>query len=93
MAIVVTSRREHMAVFIAHGLHPLPHAMRYEIWLMGPRGERPAGMLAVHREDMAGPELITGIGSRDMVGLTVEPASGSVRPTSAPLVMIGPGRH
>jgi predicted anti-sigma-YlaC factor YlaD len=93
MAIVVTSRREHMAVFIAHGLHPLPHAMRYEIWLMGPRGERPAGMLAVHREDMAGPELITGIGSRDMVGLTVEPASGSVHPTSAPLVMIGPGRH
>jgi hypothetical protein len=93
MAIVVTSRREHMAVFIAHGLRELPRAMRYEIWLMGPRGERPAGMLAVHRRDMAGPELITGIGSGDMVGLTVEPASGSLHPSSAPLVMIGPGRH
>jgi anti-sigma-K factor RskA/putative zinc finger protein len=93
MAIVVTSRHEHMAVFIAHGLRELPHAMRYEIWLMGPRGERPAGMLAVHRKDMAGPEVITGLDSGDMVGLTVEPASGSLHPTSAPLVLIGAGRH
>ncbi|MGN6793280.1 MAG: anti-sigma factor [Streptosporangiaceae bacterium] len=93
MAIVVTSRREHMAVFIAHGLSALPHAMRYELWLMGPRGERPAGMLAVQRKDMAGPALITGMASGDMVGLTVEPASGSLHPTSAPLVLIGSGRH
>jgi len=93
MAIVVMSRREHMAVFIARGLRELPRAMRYEIWVMGPRGERPAGMLAVHHKDMAGPELIIGMGSRDTVGLTVEPASGSLHPTSAPLVLIGPGLH
>lgn len=93
MAIVVTSQHAHMAVFIAHGLPALPRAMRYEVWLMGPRGERPAGMLAVHRKDMAGPELITGMGSKDMVGLTVEPAKGSLHPTSAPLVLIGAGRH
>jgi anti-sigma-K factor RskA len=93
MAIVVTSRREHMAVFIAHGLRVLPHAMRYEIWLMGPRGERPAGMLSVHRKDMAGPAVITGMTSHDMVGLTVEPAAGSLHPTSAPVVMIGPGQQ
>lgn len=93
MAIVVTSRRDHMAVFIAHGLRALPHAMRYELWLMGPRGERPAGMLSVHRKDMAGPALITRMAAGDVVGLTVEPASGSLLPTSAPLVMIGPGGH
>jgi anti-sigma-K factor RskA len=93
MAVVVTSRREHMAVFVAHGLRALPHAMRYEIWLMGPRGERPAGMLPVHRKDMAGPAVITDMTSQDMVGLTVEPAAGSQHPTSAPLVVIGPGRQ
>jgi anti-sigma-K factor RskA len=93
MAIVVTSRRDRMAVFIAHGLRALPHAMRYELWLMGPRGERPAGMLSVHRKDMAGPALITRMAAGDMVSLTVEPASGSLLPTSAPLVMIGPGGH
>lgn len=93
MAIVVTSRREHMAVFIAHGLPALPGARRYELWLMGPGGERPAGMLAVHRKDMAGPALITGMSAGDMVGLTVEPASGSLRPTTPPVVLIEPGRH
>jgi hypothetical protein len=82
-----------MAVFIAHGLRALPHAMRYEIWLMGPRGERSAGMLSVHRKDMAGPMVITGMTSHDMVGLTVEPATGSLHPTSAPLVVIGPGHQ
>lgn len=93
MAIVVTSRHQHMAVFIAHGLHALPRARRYELWLMGPRGERPAGMLTFGRKDMAGPALIKGVSAGDMVGLTVEPASGSLRPTSATLVLIGPGRH
>lgn len=90
MAIVVSSHREHMAVFIAHGLRRPPPAMRYELWLMGPRGERPAGMLTIHARGMAGPALITGMSGRDMVGLTIEPDSGSPQPTSQPVVMIGP---
>jgi len=90
MAIVVSSRHEHMAVFIAHGLRRPPPASRYELWLMGPRGERPAGMLAIHPKGMAGPALISGQSTGDMVGLTIEPESGSLRPTSPPVVMIGP---
>jgi len=89
MAIVVASRHEHMGVFIAHGLPPLPRARSYELWLMGPGGDRPAGLLRVHGNGMAGPALISGMSAGDMVGLTVEPASGSLRPTSAPVVMIG----
>ena len=50
-------------------------------------------MLTVGRKDMAGPALIKGMSPGDMVALTVEPASGSLRPTSATLVLIGPGRH
>jgi anti-sigma-K factor RskA len=88
MAVVVTSRHEHMAVFIAHGLHGLPLARRYELWLMGPRGERSAGMLRMHARGMAGPALIKGVASGDVVGLTVEPASGSLRPTSKPVVLV-----
>jgi len=90
MAIVVSSRHEHMAVFIAHGLRRPPPASRYELWLMGPRGERPAGMLAIHPKGMAGPALIAGQSAGDMVGLTIEPERGSLRPTSPPVVMIGP---
>jgi len=90
MAIVVASRHKHMAVFIAHGLRSLPRTSRYELWLMGPRGERPAGLLAVHRGGMAGPAVISGMSRGDMVGLTVEPASGSLKPTSVPVLMISP---
>src|SRR5262245_11033850 len=61
MAIVVSSRHKHMAVFIAHGLRTPPPAMRYELWLMGPHGERSAGMLAIHPRGMAGPALISGL--------------------------------
>jgi anti-sigma-K factor RskA len=88
MAVVVTSRHEHMAVFIAHGLRGLPLARKYELWLMGPRGERSAGMLRMQARGMAGPALIKGVASGDMVGLTVEPASGSLRPTSKPVVLV-----
>ena len=90
MAIVVTSRREHMGVFIARGLPALPRARSYEVWLMGPHGEHPAGLLTVRAKGMAGPVVIGPMSPGDMVGLTVEPASGSLRPTSVPVVMIGP---
>ena len=90
MAIVVSSGSERMAVFIAHGLRRPPPARRYELWLMGPRGERPAGMLTIHPRGMAGPALIARMSAGDMVGLTIEPDGGSPQPTSAPVVMIGP---
>ena len=93
MAIVVASAHKHMAVFIAHGLRSLPGTRRYELWLMGPRGERPAGLLAVHQGGMAGPAVISGMSRGDMVGLTVEPASGSLKPTSRPVLMISPQGH
>jgi anti-sigma-K factor RskA len=89
MAVVVSSRHEHMAVFIAHGLRRLPAARSYELWLMGPTGERSAGMLTMRSRGMVGPSLIRDVTSGDMVGLTVEPASGSLHPTSRPLVLVG----
>jgi hypothetical protein len=93
MAIVVSSRHERMAVFIAHDLRALPRGKCYELWLMGPHGEHPAGRLMMRANGMSGPAVIHGMSAGDMVGLTVEPASGSLRPTSAPVVMIGrPGR-
>jgi anti-sigma-K factor RskA len=90
MASVVLSRREHMGVFTARRLRTLPSAMSYELWLMGPRGDRPAGMITAGKGTMAGPAVVSGMGAGDMIGLTIEPAGGSSQPTSPPLVMIGP---
>ncbi len=87
-ATAVMSRREHAAVLTAHDLEPLPSTEAYEIWLMGPDGTRPAGMLKPQPGGMAGPAVVAGIGRGDMIGLTVEPMTGAHAPTSVLLVLI-----
>jgi hypothetical protein len=89
-ATVVMSHREHSLVFIAHGLAALPGSQAYELWLMGPAGDRPAGMLRSARGNMAGPAIVSGLAPGDMIGLTIEPAAGAARPTSTLIVLIGP---
>jgi hypothetical protein len=89
MATVVMSHRVHAIVFTAHGMRQLPAGEGYELWLMGPAGDRPAGMLGASDGGMAGPAVVSGLTSGDMIGLTVEPADGSQWPTSAPVVLIG----
>ncbi len=85
-ARIVMSRREHMGVFTARRLAPLPATKCYELWLMGPAGDRPAGMLTAKGAGMSGPAIISGMAAGDIIALTIEPVSGSSQPTSAPLV-------
>ncbi|HET7018579.1 MAG TPA: anti-sigma factor [Streptosporangiaceae bacterium] len=92
VATVVMSHREHSLVFSAHGLAALPGGRAYELWLMGPSGERPAGMLKPDPGGMAGPAVVSGLAPGDMIGLTIEPARGAPQPTSALIVAIGPHR-
>jgi anti-sigma-K factor RskA len=88
-ASVVMSHRERALVFTAADLHVLPSAESYELWLTGPAGSKPAGMIDVSgRGKMAGPMVVSGLSAGDSVRLTVEPASGSPRPTSPPIVVI-----
>jgi len=89
MATVVMSHRERALVFTAADLHVLPSADSYELWLTGPAGSKPAGMVDVSgRGKMVGPMVVSGLSAGDSVRLTVEPASGSARPTSRPIVVI-----
>ena len=87
-ATVLESRHEHSLVFTASGLPALPAAKNYELWLMGPGGTRRAGMLPRARAGMIGPMVVSGLAGGDRMGLTVEPAGGSARPTSAPILML-----
>jgi anti-sigma-K factor RskA len=88
-ASVVMSHRERALVFTAADLHVLPSAESYELWLTGPAGNKPAGMIAVSgRGKMVGPMVVSGLSAGDSVRLTVEPAGGSPRPTSPPIVVI-----
>jgi anti-sigma-K factor RskA len=89
MATVVMSHRERALVFTAADLRLLPTAQSYELWLIGPAGSRPAGMVSgSSRGGMAGPMVVSGLRAGDSVGLTVEPAGGSAHPTSPTIVLV-----
>jgi anti-sigma factor RsiW len=90
-ATVVMSHHADALVFIASGLARLPASKAYELWLMGPAGDRPAGMLPPGRHGMTGPMVVDQLTRGDHLAMTVEPAAGAPQPTSAPVVMVGLG--
>jgi hypothetical protein len=87
-ATVVMSRRERMLIFTAAKLRPLRASQCYELWLMGPRQDRPAGLLPMPRHGMTGPVLASGLHSGDRLGLSVEPAAGTRHPTTAMIMVL-----
>jgi anti-sigma-K factor RskA len=87
-ATVVMSGREHALVFAAAGLRALPSSRCYELWLMGPAGDKPAAMLPAPRQGMTGPVLASGLKAGDRLGLTVEPAGGSGHPSSPVILQL-----
>jgi anti-sigma-K factor RskA len=87
-ATVVMSHRYRSLVLTTAGLPPLPAGHRYQLWLMGPSGDRSAGLLPAPRGGMTGPVIAAGLAAGDWIGLTVAPAAGSPRPASAPVLML-----
>lgn len=85
-ATIVMSHHDGMLVFAATGLRQLPAAQHYELWLIGPGRDRPAGRLPMLSHGMAGPVVAAGLRSGDRLGLTVETASGTRRPTT-PMIL------
>ena len=87
-ATVVMSHRDRALVLTTARLPALPTGMRYQVWLMGRDTVRPAGMLPVPHQGMTAPVVVSGVAVGERVGLSVEPASGSARPTSPPVLML-----
>jgi anti-sigma-K factor RskA len=86
-ATVMMSPRDRMLVFAVAGLRSLPGSQCYELWLMQPGADRPAGLLPMPKHGMSGPVVATGLRAGDRLGLTVEPSHGSRRPTS-PMILV-----
>ena len=74
-----------LAVFHARNLPALPDGRAYQLWRIRGQKSTSAGVLGRGGE-LSG--LVTGVGPDDAVGVTVEPASGSDRPTSAPVFLV-----
>jgi anti-sigma-K factor RskA len=81
-AIIVMSHARHALVFTARDLHALPASRGYELWLIGPAGTRPVGMLPAGTHGMTGPVIASGLRQGDHLALTAEPSGGTTRPTS-----------
>jgi anti-sigma-K factor RskA len=87
-ATIVMSLRHRELVFAAAGLRALPSSECYELWLMGPGGDKPAGMLPGPRQGMTGPVIASGLTAGDRLGLTIEPAGGAPRPSATVILAI-----
>jgi anti-sigma-K factor RskA len=82
MATIVMSHQEQALVFTAEGLPELPGASGYELWLIGPAGARPVGMLPAESHGMTGPVIASGLRQGDHLMLSVEPVVGTQHPTT-----------
>jgi anti-sigma-K factor RskA len=87
-ATVVMSDQDRALVFTTAGLRRLPASRCYQLWLMGPAGDRSAGMLPPPHDGRTDPVIASGIRAGDRVGLTIEPDGGTSRPTGPPILLI-----
>ncbi|MBF9067189.1 anti-sigma factor [Streptacidiphilus fuscans] len=91
-ATVVTSQAENRAVFLTPGLPALSDGMTYQLWFDDAGVMRPAGLVAPGAADQT--VLLKGvIGPAEGMGITVEPAGGSLHPTSAPVALMAFSAH
>jgi hypothetical protein len=87
-ATVVMSHRDRAIVLTTAMLPALPAGQHYQVWLMGQNRPRSAGMLPDPRRGITAPVVVTGVRPGEMVGVTVEPGSGTASPTSTPVLML-----
>ncbi|MGH3121174.1 MAG: anti-sigma factor domain-containing protein, partial [Streptosporangiaceae bacterium] len=79
---VVTSTALREAVVSASGMASLPSSRVYQVWVMSPSGARSAGLM--HGSSL----LASAVRPGDRIGITVEPAGGTARPTTTPVAVL-----
>jgi hypothetical protein len=80
---VVTSAALREAVVAATGMVSPPAGRVYQVWVMGSSGTRSAGLMAGASTLLAS-ALVPG----DRIGITVEPAGGTSKPTTTPVAVL-----
>lgn len=80
---VVASAALREAVVTATGMVSPPKGRVYQVWVMSPSGARSAGLMAG-----ASTLLASAVVPGDRIGITVEPAGGTSKPTTAPVAVL-----
>jgi anti-sigma-K factor RskA len=85
-AVISADRRE--AVITTTGMPVQSGRHVYELWVMHGSSARPAGLMNAVASGATPPVLADGVRPGDAIGVTIEPAGGSPRPTTAPVVVL-----
>jgi anti-sigma-K factor RskA len=76
-------------VITTDGMPGLPASEAYQVWVLEPSGRAASdGMLTRIADHRTAPVLAAGLVRGDKMGLTVEPAGGTAKPTTRPIVDI-----
>jgi anti-sigma-K factor RskA len=84
----VYSLARHALIVTSAQLPPPPPGKVYELWLLGPPQVRRAGLLPASAHGHTPAVLVKGLVPGDQLGMTVEPAGGTSRPTTTPILVL-----
>lgn len=82
----IVSPSQAKLVVLTSGLPALPPSKVYELWLLGPSVTKPSGLLSGPQNGRTDPVVAAGLVAGYRLGITVEPAGGTLKPTTAPIV-------
>ena len=87
-ATLVASESQGVSAMVFEGLTPLESELAYQLWYITDGVPVPAGLVDVSRDGPTVQVLQGTFEAGTIVGVTVEPASGSEQPTTEPIVAI-----
>ncbi|MDP8960004.1 MAG: anti-sigma factor [Actinomycetota bacterium] len=73
-------------IFVADALPDVGEDQTYQLWLIGQGGPVPAGLFRPGPDGRASQLVMGDLAEADALGVTIEPAGGSARPTSQVLI-------
>ena len=88
-ATVMASHELNKAVLMVSGMAAAPARHTYQAWLVGATGlPRSAGLLTATSSGPVVPLVVGGLDDATVLKVTVEPAGGSVQPTTTPIMWV-----
>ncbi|WP_269937395.1 anti-sigma factor [Arthrobacter sp. HY1533] len=83
---VASSGKANKAAVMVDGMPPLPEGKTYELWFISAAGAVPAGLMDSPKAPAM--QVLNGeLGGATHIGITVEPAGGSAKPTTTPILV------
>jgi hypothetical protein len=84
----VISKHDGEAVVTTAGMPDPGGGKVYQLWVISAAGARSAGLMSSSSTSPTSPVLADDVKPGDWLGITVEPAGGSSRPTTTPIVLL-----